>query len=456
MFHDEISTHGHRHGARRALAQVVAVNMGYGHERPARALSHVARNNEVIIANDYHGIPKTDKRLWEESRKLYEYVSQIKRIPFIGEALFATFDAVVQSIEPLYPKRDLSSPTLQLRQMYRLIHNKDFGKHLITSLQKHSSLPLLTTFFLVGFMAEEHGYYGDIYVLVTDSDIARVWAPLHPQTSRIKYLAPTGRVVERLQRYGVARENITLTGFPLDFELLGGVEAPHIRHDLKNRLHALDPHGVFYDRYAHIFSQYFSGGISPTRKRVPMVMFAVGGAGAQTEIGVTVLRSLAPLLRAKKLSLCLVAGSRKEVCDVFTREVAKLQLQRSAHVSILYHARRSDYFDSFVKQLRETDVLWTKPSELSFFAGAGIPIIMSEPVGAQERYNAQWLQQMGAGIFAYPPEYAHEWLMDWIAGGILARMAWNGFVESPTHGIFRIEDVLSGQRSELPPLPFVV
>lgn len=456
MFHDEISTHGHRHGARRALAQVVAVNMGYGHERPAHALSHIARKNEVVIANDYRGIPKSDKRLWEESRKLYEYVSKIKRIPFIGEALFATFDAVVQSIEPLYPKRDLSSPTIQLRQMYRLIHNKDFGKHLITSLEKNSSLPLLTTFFLVGFMAEEHGYSGDIYVLVTDSDIARVWAPLNPQTSRIKYLAPTGRVVERLQRYGVLRENITLTGFPLDFELLGGVEAPHIRHDLKNRLHALDPHGVFYDRYAHVFSQYFSGGISPTRKRVPMITFAVGGAGAQTEIGVTVLRSLAPLLLKKKLSLCLVAGSRREVFDIFTREVSRLKLQRCSQVSILYHEKRPEYFSAFVKQLRETDVLWTKPSELSFFAGAGIPIIMSEPVGAQERYNAQWLQQMGSGIFAYPPEYAHEWLMDWIAGGILARMAWNGFAESPTHGIFRIEDVLSGQRSELPPLPFVV
>lgn len=456
MFHDEISTHLHRHGVKRSLAHVVAVNMGYGHERPAHALSHIAYKNTVVIANDYKNIPSKDKRLWEESRKLYEYVSQIKRIPIVGEALFAAFDKAVQSIEPLYPKRDLSAPTLQLRQMYRLIHAQNFGKDLITTLSQQSHLPLLTTFFLVGFMAEEHQYPGDIYVLVTDSDIARVWAPFNPHTSRIKYIAPTGRVVERLQMYGVPRENITLTGFPLDYELLGGVEAPHIRHDLKNRLAALDPHGVFYDRYAHIFLKYFQGGITPTEKRVPLVTFAVGGAGAQTDIGLQVLRSLTPLLRKKKISLCLVAGSRREVFDLFAKEVQRLGLQHNKYVSILYKASRPEYFDAFVKQLRVTDVLWTKPSELSFFAGAGIPIIMSEPVGAQERYNAQWLQQMGAGIFAYPPAYAHEWLMDWISGGILARMAWNGFVESPTHGIFRIEDVLSGQRSELPPLPFVV
>ena len=32
--------------------------------------------------------------------------------------------------------------------------------------------------------------------------------------------------------------------------------------------------------------------------------------------------------------------------------------------------------------LRETDVLWTKPSELCFYPALGIPLIMSAPLGA--------------------------------------------------------------------------
>ena len=37
----------------KSLAHVVAVNMGYGHERPAHSLRHLASKGKIIIANDY-------------------------------------------------------------------------------------------------------------------------------------------------------------------------------------------------------------------------------------------------------------------------------------------------------------------------------------------------------------------------------------------------------------------
>ena len=51
--------------------------------------------------------------------------------------------------------------------------------------------------------------------------------------------------------------------------------------------------------------------------------------------------------------------------------------------------------------MRETDVLWTKPSELCFYAGLGIPIVMSPPLGAHEEHNQTALMRAGAG---YPQE----------------------------------------------------
>ncbi|MEK7615056.1 MAG: hypothetical protein AAB431_01570, partial [Patescibacteria group bacterium] len=72
-------------------AWVVDVNMGYGHSRAAYALSDLSAG-EVISANDYKGIPAQDRKIWKESRQVYEAVSRMKPIPVIGDFLFETFD----------------------------------------------------------------------------------------------------------------------------------------------------------------------------------------------------------------------------------------------------------------------------------------------------------------------------------------------------------------------------
>ena len=46
-----------------------------------------------------------------------------------------------------------------------------------------------------------------------------------------------------------------------------------------------------------------------------------------------------------------------------------------------------EYFNTFNETLRETDILWTKPSELSFYAGLGIPIIIAPTIGSLEDFN---------------------------------------------------------------------
>ena len=60
-------------------AWVVTVNMGYGHQRTAYPLRKLAFNEEIISANDYEGISKSDKKLWESSRRFYEW--NLRRLP---------------------------------------------------------------------------------------------------------------------------------------------------------------------------------------------------------------------------------------------------------------------------------------------------------------------------------------------------------------------------------------
>ena len=73
-------------------AWVVAVSMGYGHQRTAFPLRHLAFGERVININDYPGIPDKDKKMWERAKAGYEFISRLRRIPIIGKIVFGSFD----------------------------------------------------------------------------------------------------------------------------------------------------------------------------------------------------------------------------------------------------------------------------------------------------------------------------------------------------------------------------
>ncbi len=447
--------------SQKQIAHIVAVNMGYGHERPAHTLRHLAHKGQIVIANNYFGIPYNDKKIWESGRKAYEKISRFKNVPILGSAVFGIMDEL-QRIPDFYPRRDLSLPSLQLWQFYKLIQKKHWMKHLVGHLAKNPK-PLLCSFMTPAFAAEEFDYPEDIYVLATDTDISRAWAPLHPKKSRIKYLAPTGRVAQRLKLYGVRDENIELTGFPLPISAVGGVIPKNIHEDLARRICHLDPNKIFASRAektlkAHIGSAFEKNIYKKNGKPISLA-FLVGGAGTQREIGGQIIRSLKREIMQSKIKLTLVAGARPEVAKFFETEICGCGLgdqRRKKMVDVIFDSDRQEYFEKFEKAVRSFDIIWTKPSEISFYAGLGIPIIMTPPVGSQEDFNRQWLMQMAAGIDQLNPRYANEWLFDWIESGALARMAWNGFIEAPTHGTYRIADILSGRPNTIHRLPLVV
>ncbi len=431
-------------------AWVITVDMGYGHQRAAFPLRHIAEGG-IISMNNYRGLPHHERDIWQQSREGYEFISRLQARSLVGKAAFELFDKI-QEIPQFYPRRDLSRPNLQLLHTYHLIEKKGVGRHLFSEvLSKNPKLPLICTFFLPAFAAEVYGYEGDIYCVVCDADVSRTWVPREPKRSRIKYFAPNRRVVERLKLYGVREENIFFTGFPLPKENIGGEDLRLLKKDIAVRIANLDPNHHSQHKFGHIINYHIGKKLIPKKPVRPLtVTFAVGGAGAQSTIALHVLESLREKILSRAMKLVLVAGVREDVCAAFKLALKEFNLKRELGrgVEILFEKEKSDYFVSFGELLRRTDILWTKPSELSFYSALGIPIIMAPSVGSQEDFNRHWLKTIAAGITQDDPRYTDEWLFDWIESGWLARAALNGFIEAPMLGTYAIEKIIQGPDHE--------
>lgn len=417
---------------------LVSVDMGYGHQRAAYPFIGSSCGG-IITANDYLGASIEEKKIWERDRKNYEFISRFKKVPFLGDKVFSLMD-YFQKIDPFYPRRDLSRTNIQQKVFLKKV-KKGLGRNLIEELNK-DPLPILTTFFVAVYFAEYYNYKGSVYCIICDADISRAWAPVEPQKSTTIYLAPNQRVKERLILYGVKKENIYVTGFPLPKENIGENQEI-LKGDLKKRMAILDPNKAYRKKYEKLIEGYLCSKDEIENPDRPLTLtFAVGGAGAQKDLGKVILESLKSKIEEGHVRLNLVAGSRKDIYDFFDKVLKDNFLHKNENVKIVYDSNKIEYFKKFNKVLRSTDILWTKPSELSFYSGLGIPIIMAEPVGSQEHYNRRWLLGIGAGVDSKNPKYTNEWLFDFLESGWLAEAAMRGFMNAPKMGTYNIENII--------------
>lgn len=430
---------------------LVAIDMGYGHLRPAYALAD-ALGGEVLHVDRPPLAEDKDRRLWAYVRRYYEGISRASQWPVFGWPLRHLLDRATD-IRDLYAERDQSRPNTGVWLLERLIRD-GLGATLVDYLSRTDST-LVTTFYMPAIAADRLGW-DKIYCVVTDSDIHRVWAPTDPINTRIIYLVPTQRTRRRLRAYGVPEERIRVTGFPLPHELVGGTDLTELKPLLARRLVRLDPTGVFRTDLKHAIS-HFLGPLPELvgDDTVPMLTFAVGGAGAQVGLAAEFLPSLRGLLADGRLRLTLVAGVRREVATALEQCVVRAglgrQLTGGGSVRLLFEPDFPRYLENFNRVLGRTDILWTKPSEMTFFAGLGLPLIFSEPVGTHEQYNRRWAREEGAGLKQRQARFAGEWLKDWLKDGTLAAAAWNGFTRLPTYGLYQIIEAI-GAHDMLPRL----
>jgi len=426
-------------------ATVIAVLMGMGHLRAAYPLQHFG-NNEVMIYGSERNTPKGEYRIWRTIRKSYYFFSRAGEIPLIGNLLLRLL-VRLQRIEPYYPRRDLSRPTLAVHYLEHLIKRRGLCRALIENIYQHR-LPIIHTYFATAIVADRSpGEECRNYLLICDSDFNRVWVPKDPRQSNLRYLAPCTQVKRRLLSFGVPEENIFLTGFPLPRENIGSETGLEIlKDDLFNRLLRLDPSGRFFQIHQKSVLHWLDRATVPVvRDRCFTVTFAIGGAGAQTELAFMILRSLSRDVREGRVRFVISVGIQKRIYENVVKRVNRLDLysELDNRLEIIFDADPFVYLDKFNACLRRTDVLWTKPSELVFYSGLGLPIVMAPPIGAHEELNKRWLQEIHAGVKpAGPAEFCHEWLFDLLDRGRLAEAAWDGFLKVRKLGTFKIERLI--------------
>ena len=417
-------------------AWVVAADMGYGHQRAVHPLRTIAHNGVLVVGRNDASSP-SERGLWSRLLGVYETFSRARGIPVIGKPIFNILDALLH-IPSLYPIRDLSRSTFQVDLLASLV-KQGLGRGLLARIGE-THLPLVTSFYAPAVAADMAGY-DTIFCIICDADLNRVWVAKQPWESRINYFAPCGRAAQRLRAYGVPEERIFLTGFPLPQELLGDNLAT-LKHDLARRLVRLDPEQKFQALHAPSVKHFLDVDLREMKVEGPLtITYVVGGAGAQKEIAASIVRSLRGRLESGEIRINLVAGVREEVRDYFLGIVRTLPSTASA-VTVHCAPTIPEYFESFNALLRTTDILWTKPSELSFYCGLGIPIVMTPTIGSQEKFNRRWLFEVQAGMKQDNPDYTDHWLRDAVRDGRLAEMAWDGFLKARKLGTQKIVEVL--------------
>jgi UDP-N-acetylglucosamine:LPS N-acetylglucosamine transferase len=387
---------------------VAAIDMGYGHLRPALALAEEL-GTEVRSMDAPPLGEARDRKFWDRVRWLYEPLTRISQLPGIGVPARALLNAIT-AIPPL--GGDLSAPTQGTRWLLRAA-GSGVGRRLAGYLQE-TGAPLLTTFYAAAVLAEIHGRDG-LHCVVTDCDVNRVWVPEDAKATRITYFAPTDLTRRRLVSYGVPPGRVQVTGFPLPGGLLGR-DRRELTENLRSRMERLGGKG-----------------------EAPLIVFAIGGAGAQVPLARQVIAGMERRIRDGTLRLALVAGRRPEVAAALGTALAAHGLEGHPGVELLYDPDVFAYIRRFNALLGRADALWSKPSEMVFFTALGLPFISSPPVGMHEVANLRWAAGQGAALPQRDPAKAGEWLTAWIREGILASAAEAG-TKLPAAGLYEIAD----------------
>ena len=414
--------------------------MGFGHQRAAHTLGHLAEG-EVLTAGSPETTDPDEARFWHQMLWSYDALSRVKGVPVVGGLAFSVLDALLH-IPPFYPLRDLSNPGPNNHIMDHFIRH-GLGRGLVERIRSNS-LPLISTFYAPALIAD-HAGIEENYSVICDADLNRVWVASRAKDSRIRYFAPCGRAMRRLKQYGVPDDRIFITGFTLPRENIGGTSMETLKADLLARLGRLDPDGRFSSVYGSTVSEMLGARpeVSHGKARVTVV-FAIGGAGAQVDIALVLAQALKPGILDGRFRLVLVAGVNRVVEKMLHEFAVRTGLTDALGDGLLIvrEENKRAYFDRFNALMRETDILWTKPSELSFYSALGIPIVMAPPIGSQEIKNMRWLSDKGCAMPQYTPRLALEWLSDMLKDGVLAEKAMSGFIKNRKLGVFKIEEVL--------------
>ena len=184
-------------------------------------------------------------------------------------------------------------------------------------------------------------------------------------------------------------EAIKFTGHYIDHELVSNIEA-----DCERRIERLE------------------------KGKAKRYLLTIGGAGAQQEIFVAIIRRLLPKIRKNKAMLMINLGDHYSVLDSIKQKVPELNDLTTEHIDDFAETSQfaADALDGDIGGIhvfchkdifaavystnllmRACDVLITKPSELAFYP---VPKLMIKRVGGHEAWGAVRAAEIGDGTLS--------------------------------------------------------
>ncbi|WP_295093722.1 hypothetical protein [Ruminococcus sp.] len=146
-------------------------------------------------------------------------------------------------------------------------------------------------------------------------------------------------------------------------------------------------------------------------------LMSVGGAGAQKEIFIAIIRKLLPAIKNGKAALMINVGDHSLVWQELVKEVPQMRRFVTEHFNDFSETRSfcEKAYDGNVKGIhafchddifaavystnllmRSSDILITKPSELAFYP---VPKLMIKRVGGHEAWGAVRSAEIGDGTY---------------------------------------------------------
>lgn len=396
---------------------LVTSEMGLGHLRALYPFEELFSTKTIVLGQNALSTSRS-RYLWRNALRGYNWMSRNQQLPIIGRPIFGILDSLL-AIDPMSETKAFRNRSFPLGLVEYAI---SAGACDDLEYCKGDEV-VLTSFYTPAIYFSKQKADVKLLCQICDSDLSRVWVP-NRKLSNMHYLAPCTRAYRRLISYGVAKSNIHLTGFPFPNSLVGGNSEEIAIRNFESRL------------------ARFQSATEKTRIRVPLrVVFTIGGAGAQVDVALQAARSLLFQILNGEIEFVLLAPPQLKHQTKIAEFKNKFFCKCNNFILITPQTK-SDYFSAFSEIIATADVLWTKPSELSFYSALGIPIIISPPLGAQERANREWLIEMGAGVDQMNPKSAHIWLLNLLISGSLYRMAKLGWEAGTRTGAYATKAII--------------
>jgi UDP-N-acetylglucosamine:LPS N-acetylglucosamine transferase len=385
---------------------ITTAYMGFGHLRAAHNIASYGKAPILRVDQaPYTNI--VDRFIWKVSQSIHTYGSRDKEKRI--NLLYKWFEDLMVISEDGVP------PSLGASRFIRTMQRLGAGRKFLSAIGEKTPT-LVHTFYMPAMLSAYHGYTGKKFLILCDTDFHRVWAPLEPRKYDLNYCVPISSSADRLISYGVKKEQIFVTGFPLPVANTGKDSFEHDFNVRKSRL--------------------------KSDSALPLtIMFPFSGAGAYSKMLADLVKSLLEKLREGSLRLIVSCGNNKYALKAAENLFINYGIEELEFIEIIFHEDIFAAFDEFNQALKSTDVMITKPSELVFYAALGIPLIFLPPIGAHEERNRKYLLTNGCAVDMVSPSDFPQWIERSRRADLLLDLAENGFNKLPKNGSAAIDEL---------------